>query len=814
MNFTNLTTTFFLAKKLFGEKRLVFIEKINETDEATNEMLEILAGSVDDGNSVSKLEKIKTTIFDGLSDSEFDELNIVLSKREEPSIGNIFEIDDESDSFYIIQRGKFEVVDKNNKVIATLEASDIFGEIGFLENAPRFYTVRAIEADSKLIKIDRDLWNNVITKMTCGPRVEANINKIIRHRELKVENDLNASLEELKILYAKRSQSAEKMKIFLVFLENIFSKLIQYRINKQTTKLASLNLLQKYKDSDKEILESISTLNNHKREKEKEIEVLESEIKVLESEINLGVKRRLSSERITEKTFLDNPLESKELLEESLDLKQKLLLKAKQDIVAIEEETGKQSELLNKEDAKFTELLNFSIGANEILKLESDMLSLLGMTNRKQCIDIEACKTCDDFKANFEQAISFRGLKEFIEKPDYDLGNFAKAYNKTISEIDLDLDSLSKFGNLNVNQSAIKIMIGILFQNAIQHGSLEKDGKNGIEIKCKTIIDEDKKQFKIEIESNGPGVAIENDMFDLKINTDSKSIDEKVIDGYFGLALIRHYMKIFGGEMLVESNPDEKGLKVSLVFSLKNKQEEPIEKSNLILPKAKKLITSTRGKIEIAIGPLYDLFFGKNIKNPNLLLNAKGEILKASPICYSLLELKPGDKFPEKWSFLLEKKPDEYVGGYMFTADFKNLWLVTAETLSITRDAIYTLLKFNPPTNNFAEGNPKPVIGILREITPDLVKKNRVYFANKAFQNYTGDLIQGDYTKRANEDVSLIEEFLQFLPEQDGTFGIQYKGKQWIIDVKRSVHEGLFELINLYFIPLDISKGVKFNAVV
>jgi CRP-like cAMP-binding protein len=74
----------------------------------------------------------------------------------------IFNEGDKGDSMYVILAGKVEIIG-HNKIIATLERGDMFGEMGLLSREPRSATAVAREATSMFILTEAAL-NRLLTK--------------------------------------------------------------------------------------------------------------------------------------------------------------------------------------------------------------------------------------------------------------------------------------------------------------------------------------------------------------------------------------------------------------------------------------------------------------------------------------------------------------------------------------------------------------------------------------------------------------------------------------------------------------------------
>ena len=67
----------------------------------------------------------------------------------------------ESDAFYVVERGHFEIRIEGEGVVATTGAGGSFGELGLIMNGPRAATVVATEA-SLCWRMDRGLFHHVL----------------------------------------------------------------------------------------------------------------------------------------------------------------------------------------------------------------------------------------------------------------------------------------------------------------------------------------------------------------------------------------------------------------------------------------------------------------------------------------------------------------------------------------------------------------------------------------------------------------------------------------------------------------------------
>ncbi len=77
----------------------------------------------------------------------------------------VFEQGAAADRFYIVESGEVEVVRSGpsgeQKILATLQSGDFFGEIGLLTEARRMATVRT-KTDLKLLTLDFETFKKVV----------------------------------------------------------------------------------------------------------------------------------------------------------------------------------------------------------------------------------------------------------------------------------------------------------------------------------------------------------------------------------------------------------------------------------------------------------------------------------------------------------------------------------------------------------------------------------------------------------------------------------------------------------------------------
>ena len=99
----------------------------------------------------------KIDLFSGFPEGSLAELCKSFSSANYPAVSTIIHEGDEGDLFYIIVRGRVEIlkrIDDKDKRVKILEDGDFFGEIALLSNVPRTATVRTVEP-SLLISLKR-----------------------------------------------------------------------------------------------------------------------------------------------------------------------------------------------------------------------------------------------------------------------------------------------------------------------------------------------------------------------------------------------------------------------------------------------------------------------------------------------------------------------------------------------------------------------------------------------------------------------------------------------------------------------------------
>lgn len=168
-------------------------------------------------------------IFQPLPLEKLETLISVLKVEEYKANSIIFKQGDQSDSFYIIQEGKVDIL-KNNIVLRSLSNNNFFGEQSILFNKPRSATV--------ISTTDCKLW--ILTKPDFLRIIDPTLQKILIQR-ISLQND-QISLGELK---------------FVRFIgEGTFGKVFLVRHKKEET-LYALKTVERWKISEFNIYDNL-----------------------------------------------------------------------------------------------------------------------------------------------------------------------------------------------------------------------------------------------------------------------------------------------------------------------------------------------------------------------------------------------------------------------------------------------------------------------------------------------------------------------------------------------------------------------------
>jgi len=112
-------------------------------------------------------------IFGDLPEDALSDLAGRVALKRYPAGKPIFRQGDRPSAFYVVRRGRLDVVEENEetgkeRVIRTIERGDMFGELGLVDGAPRSATVRPVE-DSELFEIDESTFDRLLSDMVNLP---------------------------------------------------------------------------------------------------------------------------------------------------------------------------------------------------------------------------------------------------------------------------------------------------------------------------------------------------------------------------------------------------------------------------------------------------------------------------------------------------------------------------------------------------------------------------------------------------------------------------------------------------------------------
>ncbi|MBI4869659.1 MAG: cyclic nucleotide-binding domain-containing protein [Candidatus Wallbacteria bacterium] len=142
-------------------------------------------------------------IFQDLSDAEFDKLGKVAQEEKYKPGDVLFREGDRPDAFYVVKTGEVRIVKKKDgaeQILATLVAGDFFGEMGVIEDSPR-YASAIVEKPSVLVKVKRADFDSM---MALNPTLALKIMATVARRYRA-----NVSLEQV---YQGSKQPVEEKK--------------------------------------------------------------------------------------------------------------------------------------------------------------------------------------------------------------------------------------------------------------------------------------------------------------------------------------------------------------------------------------------------------------------------------------------------------------------------------------------------------------------------------------------------------------------------------------------------------------------------
>ena len=96
----------------------------------------------------------------------------------------IFNAGSVADEMYVVIEGSVDIV-YNNKVLETLNAGDIFGEMALIDDNPRSATAVA-KTDCRVLPINENKFDDLIQSPTVGPNFMLHIMKVMSERIRKL----------------------------------------------------------------------------------------------------------------------------------------------------------------------------------------------------------------------------------------------------------------------------------------------------------------------------------------------------------------------------------------------------------------------------------------------------------------------------------------------------------------------------------------------------------------------------------------------------------------------------------------------------
>ncbi len=182
----------------------------------------------------------KVELFADSPDTALEELALVVTRHEYIENQLIIKKGDAGDSLYIIASGVVRVHDGDH-VVAHMEAGNFFGEISFLDNAPRSMSVSA-DTRAVLYRITRDHFYNVFrAQPEITQRIIFSLTSRLREQNERVIQDLRMREAELSALVDQRTHELviknDQLSATLQELRTTQEQLIQQE------KLASLGQL-------------------------------------------------------------------------------------------------------------------------------------------------------------------------------------------------------------------------------------------------------------------------------------------------------------------------------------------------------------------------------------------------------------------------------------------------------------------------------------------------------------------------------------------------------------------------------------------
>jgi len=126
-----------------------------------------VASDVDVNESLTIVQFLKKcSVFETFTPTLLADVAGKMQRETHPAGTVIIKQGDEGDKFYIIRRGKLDVLKESMgkvDVVATLEAGAVFGELALLRKEPRAATVKSVE-EVELLTLSKDIFMDVIQR--------------------------------------------------------------------------------------------------------------------------------------------------------------------------------------------------------------------------------------------------------------------------------------------------------------------------------------------------------------------------------------------------------------------------------------------------------------------------------------------------------------------------------------------------------------------------------------------------------------------------------------------------------------------------
>jgi len=218
----------------------------------------------------------KIDIFKNLLHEDFVQIAEVAKELTFKKGEIIFEENSNADGFYIICKGKVEILKKGEdtdqlEVLAVKKDGEVFGEMAIIDEMPRSATIKA-KTDLTLLKISKDIFNELLKSFShITVEIARNVCSTVRSSNSNYIRDLEKRNKQLKSAYQqlKKTQNeliqAEKLSLVGKFASLIIHDIKNPMSNiKAYAELISMNNPSdtKTKKSTDIIIHEVERLNN------------------------------------------------------------------------------------------------------------------------------------------------------------------------------------------------------------------------------------------------------------------------------------------------------------------------------------------------------------------------------------------------------------------------------------------------------------------------------------------------------------------------------------------------------------------------